>query len=129
MLPRRGFSVMEMLVAAAVFASSVMILLGIFPLSARAVRQSQLNLIATHLAENQLETARARSYEALFTETLPPIPFTLKVNGTDLNVTYTVTMDVTEVNPGLKSVRVTVSWFWEFDRNLTLETEIARTSP
>ncbi|MCE7870499.1 hypothetical protein DYH09_09005 [bacterium CPR1] len=120
---------MEMLVAAAVFASSVMILLGIFPLSARAVRQSQLNLIATHLAENQLETARARSYEALFTESLPAIPFTLKVNGTDLNVTYNVTMDVTEVNPGLKSVRVTVSWHWEFDRNLTLETEIARTAP
>lgn len=126
---RRAFSVMEMLVAAAVFASSVMILLGIFPLSARAVRNSQLNLIATHLAENQLEIARARSYEALFSESSPAIPFTLKVNGTDLNVTYNLTMDVQEVNPGLKSVRVTVSWFWEFDRNLTLETEIARTSP
>ncbi len=120
---------MEMLVAAAVFASSVMILLGIFPLSARAVRNSQLNLIATHLAENQLEIARARSYEALFSESSPSIPFTLKVNGTDLNVTYNLTMDVQEVNPGLKRVRVTVSWFWEFDRNLTLETEIARTAP
>lgn len=125
----RGFSVLEMLVAAAVFAISVMILLGIFPLSARAVRQSQLTLIATHMAEFQLETARARSFEALSDESLPVIPVTLKLNGTDTTVDYMVSMRVMETSPGLKHVTATVTWKWESDRTLTLETEIARTMP
>ncbi len=120
---------MEMLVAAAVFASAVMILLGIFPLSARAVRQSQLTLIGTHMAEFELETARARSYEALADETLPPIPVTLKLNGTDTTVSYTVAMMVQESSPGLKHVAVTVNWLWETPHSVTLETEIARTTP
>lgn len=121
---------MEMLVAAAVFASSIMVLLGIFPLSARAVRQSQLTLIATHMAELQLETARARSYEALADEAIPSLPVVLKLNDKDLTVDYRVSMKVVETAPGLKHVTATVAWKWESeDKTLTLETEIARTQP
>lgn len=129
LLRQRAFSVLEMLVAAAVFASSVMILLGIFPLSTRAVRSSELTLIATHMAEFQLETARARSYDSLFDETGPALPVTLTLNGIDTTVDYTVSMQVQEVAPGLKHVTATVVWYWETDHTLKLETEIARLAP
>ena len=125
----KAFSILELMVAAAVFASAVMILLGIFPLSAKAVRQSQLTLIATHMAEYQLETARARNYNALFDDPPLSLPTTLSLNGVTTTIDYAVSLKVDTVVDGLKHVTATVTWTWETPHSLSLETEIARTTP
>ncbi|MCA9780153.1 MAG: hypothetical protein KC800_25680, partial [Candidatus Eremiobacteraeota bacterium] len=67
----RGLTVIETLIAATLFLTSVVVLIGLYPASARATRQAQGHLMAAYLAERELEFARGRGYNSIedYTET------------------------------------------------------------
>ncbi|MEW6279972.1 MAG: hypothetical protein AB1758_15185 [Candidatus Eremiobacterota bacterium] len=128
----RGLTVVEMLIAAALFAVSLMIMLGVFPVSARAVRKSQETLIATHLAETQLELARAGSFGNLASFSPQTTTVVVTHNGVDIDYAFEVEQQVSDfgTDSGLKTVVVLVRWASDRQqRTLRMETQIARTIP
>ena len=121
---------MEVIVAAALFAISLLVLMGIFPISTRAVRKAQVRTIAARLVENQLERTRAASFNSV--SDVPPFSVIVDIinNGNVENVDFRVEQQVTTPTAGLKHVRVTVSWKRESqDQSIFLETDLANTSP
>ena len=123
-------TVMEVIVAAALFAISILVLLGVFPLSARAVRKAQVRTIATHLAENQIEKSRAASFVSV--ASVPPYSVVADIvnNNITEGVDFSVEQNVTNISTAVKRVRVTVNWKRESqDQTVFLETDLASTLP
>jgi Tfp pilus assembly protein PilV len=122
-----------MLVASGVFVVSVLVLFGIFPISARSVRQAEHRLIAVHLASNRLELVRGQSPERLQSE--PPAVSTVSFRhqGELVTQAYEIEQVVTpplSANAKLREVRVIVRW--EADnrkQELKMETQIASLAP
>ena len=127
---KRAFSVMEVVVAAAVFIISVLVLFGIFPISARAIRQSEQRLMAEHLADNRLTLCRSSAFSDLKNIAPQVIPATFRHQDTLDTVEYSVEQKVVDVTAKLKNVEVIVSWDKERrHQELRLETQIADLRP
>lgn len=132
MIRPRAFTVTEMVVAAAVFITAVLVLFGIFPISARSVSQSEQRLMAVHLASSQLELARAINPERLRDEG----PYTTTVRflhqGKTVTQEYSLEQRVTPAtaNAPLRNVTVVVSWHADNrDQQVQMETQFARLQP
>ncbi|MFA5505842.1 MAG: hypothetical protein WC314_19300 [Vulcanimicrobiota bacterium] len=125
-----GLTVIETLIAATLFITSVMVLVGLYPASARAARQSQGHLMATYLAEQELEFARGRGFDAL-TDFGNSYELEVRNNGATHEITFTTTVTVKEIRAGLKSVTVTVDYLApdKFNRQLKMETYVGSTTP
>ncbi len=127
---KRAFSVMEVVVASAVFILSVLVLFGIFPISARAVRQAEQRLMAEHLADNRLTLCRSSAFVDL--KNVAPQLNTVLFRHQDEVVSqdFTLEQKVTNVTAKLKNIEVIVSWDSERrHQELRLETQIADLQP
>lgn len=127
-LRRRGLSLLELMIALAVFAVAFLMLLAVFPTAARAVRQGEDRMVATFLAERRLEELRAADFDTLV-DAFEEVPVDSSNAGIANLVTYTVQTDVENVpgfEPDLKSVRVVVSWNGERARWVEVTTYVAR---
>lgn len=125
-----GMTVIETLVAVTLFLVAVVSLVGVYPASVRAARQAHGHLVATHLAEREIELSRAQEYGGVEPR---EGQYTLEVesNGAKVPVEYTTRVTVQEVRDGLKRVQVTVLWngLDRLNRQLQMETYVARLSP
>lgn len=127
---KRAFSVMEVVVAAAVFIISVLVLFGIFPISARAMRQAEQRLMAEHLADNRLTLCRSSAFSDL--KNIPAQVNEVFFRHQDQveSEQFSVEQKVTNVTPKLKNIEVIVTWDSERrHQELRLETQIADLQP
>lgn len=126
----RGLTVIETLIAATVFLTAIVVLVGLFPSSARAVRQAQGQVLATHYAERELEISRATSFDTLADRT-NSYTLTVENNGASEELTFNTSVTVSNVRPGLKRIAVRVDWLGTdyFNRSLEMETYAADMSP
>jgi len=122
---------MEMVVAAAVFAISVLVLFGIFPITARSVAQAEQRLMANHLAANRLEMARTSAFNNVISTAPQTAVVIFRHHDESVEQEFDVEQVVTPsgADPGIKNVEVIVRWKYQ-DRNqeLRLETQIASLS-
>jgi Tfp pilus assembly protein PilV len=129
-LKERGLTVIETLIAATLFLTAIIVLIGIFPASARAARQAQGHLLGTNIAERELEICRAQDYDALEDRT-EQYKIEVENNGVAHEITFEVEVKVSDVRPGLKRIRVEVDWLGPdyFNRGLKMETYAANLAP
>jgi hypothetical protein len=125
-----GLTVVETLIAATLFLTSVVVLIGLYPASARAARQAQGHLMAANLAERELEFARGRGFDFL-TDTTGTYDLEVENNGANHTINFQTTVTVTVVRPGLKSVTVLVDYLApdNFNRQLKMETYVGKATP
>lgn len=121
----RASSLLEALMACCLFAVAFLILLGVFPLAAGAVRQGSEVMAATFLAEQQIEAVRALPYDSIADAT-QSLALSTRNNGVTCVTQYTIATLVTEIRPGLKGVRVLVTWEGQLSRHLELMTYVAK---
>lgn len=122
---------MEMVVAAAVFAVSVLVLFGIFPITARSVAQAEQRLMANHLAANRLEMVRTSAFNNVVSTPPQTAVVVFRHHDETDEQEFEVEQVVTPsgADSGLKNVEVIVRWKYQ-NRNqeLRLETQIASLS-
>ncbi len=121
---------MEVVVAAAVFVISVLVLFGIFPISARAVRQAEQRLMASHLADNRLALCRSSAFADLKNQSAQSNTVLFRHQDEMVTEEFQLEQRVTDLTPKLKNIEVIVTW--ESDRRhqeLRLETQIASLQP
>ncbi len=123
--PVSGLSLLELLVAVAVFAVAFVMLLTAFPTAARAVRQGQEYINATFLAERCLEQVRSQAYDDVVDGTYT-VQVTTNNQGVELKQDFSVQTLVSEPQTNLKRVRVLVSWTGERARHVEVFTDVAR---
>lgn len=61
---RKGFSLIDLLVAFTVFSVALMGILTIFPSSMRSIRKARINSVVTHLAQQGLENAYNLAFDS-----------------------------------------------------------------
>lgn len=105
----RGFSIIEMLVAVAVFTVFYFVVLEVWPLNAQAARQSRNVASATHLAQREMEYAIYQGYDSAASRSGT---FTVShtVNGRPHSTDFTYDVQVTQTSASLKDVVVSVDW-------------------
>lgn len=123
-------TVIETMVAVALFAVAIVAVIGIYPASARAARQANGQLVAANLAEKELEFSRAQDYPAL-EDRDDSYQLTVESNGALTSTTYLTKVRVTELRPGVKRLMVSVTWSGgdRVDRKLEMETYVANLAP
>lgn len=127
---RVGLTVIETLIAATLFITSVIVLIGLYPASARATRQAQGHLLAANLAERELEFTRGRGFD--FMQNISnTYDIEVKNNGAKHTINFKTEVQVKDVRPGLKSVTVVVDYLApdHFNRQLKMETYVGKTTP
>lgn len=121
---------MEVIVAAAVFVVSVLVLFGIFPISARAVRQAEQRLMASHLADNRLTLCQSSAFTDLRDQAPQTHLVDFRHQNESVTEEFTVEQKVTDLTPRLKNIEVIVRWDSERrHQELRLETQIASLLP
>ena len=126
-----GLTVIETLIAATLFLTAVVVMIGLYPASARATRQAQGHLLATNLAERELEISRGSHYDAL-EDRSNTYTLTVENNGAREDITFTTNVTVSDVRPdALKRIHVEVTWQGTdlFNRKIEMETYSAKLTP
>lgn len=107
---RPGFSILELLLALGIFSTAFLMIMSVFPTSAKAMHQGRQVLLATRIAEMQMESALASPWADL-ASTNPTTPSLISmVNGSTEVQSFNTQVVVTPVGMMLKSVRCQVSW-------------------
>lgn len=122
---RSGFSLIEVLIATAVFSVAFLALIGLFPTTQRTSRQAQYQLLANHVGETQMEQAMYAPFDSLVSTAPQTQVLTTRTNGTQQVWSFTYQLTVTpnaNGNPSLKDVRCRVTWTDDRLRYLDLET-------
>lgn len=109
--------------AAAIFAATFVMLMAVFPTAARAVRQGEEYLVGTFLAERRLEEIRAMPYDNLVSD-YTTVAVASTQTGIQQSTTYGVQTEVTDQSPGLKRVRILVSWTRDRARHVEVLTDV-----
>lgn len=106
--PKRGFSVIEVVVAFGLLAIMVSIFFNLIPSSTLATFRAENRLSASNLAQNQIETLRAAPFDEL--PSWDGKSETVTRGSTKFTVTTSVS-DIKDIKPDyLKLVKVTVGW-------------------
>lgn len=155
MKKKKGFTLIELFIGLAILATGFLMILGVFPVSMKSVKQGKDVLFATHLAQQQMEKAIYQCYGTDFLNYGLSIPdTTTTVTSTVNNVPtttgfiYSVTFDpdgppddnpssTTDVSKAtVKTIVVLVyacklkapEMEWEImpERSVKLETDVAR---
>lgn len=122
---RAGVTLIEVLVAAGLLVFTVIGLIGVFPLQARALALGRAQVAAAAIAERELEAAVGAGYAAAAarsgTDTI-----TSTVNGVSVSTVLESRTSVTTLTSQLKDVVVQVTWNeGGMSRVVTLETLLA----
>jgi hypothetical protein len=109
---RRGLSLVEITLALGLLASGFLTVLGVFPVGMSALRQSEGVVLATDLAQKELEALRALPYESLATLPVRTTSVALTASGLDVTRLFTTTVSAGhEPVPGrLREIVVMVTW-------------------
>jgi prepilin-type N-terminal cleavage/methylation domain-containing protein len=111
---KKGFSILELMFAMAIFLTSFCMIIGVFPVTFRSIQTAKNNLVATHLAELNIEVVKNLAYDEIVTGKPADGTYSLRstVNGVQQNLDYNCNYVVTPlgINDDLKEVRVQVSW-------------------
>lgn len=119
--PKKGFSVIEVVVAFGLLAIMVSIFFNLIPSSTLATFRAENRLSASNLAQNQIETLRAASFDDLASWDGKSEMVTR--GSTKFTVTTSVS-DIDKIKPDyLKLVKVKVSWV-ERSKNQQLNYEL-----
>lgn len=106
---KRGFSLVETVLATFVLSLITMAVFNIFPSSVMAVKRGEMELEADSLAQQQLEEYRARPFDSLVLGNAPAIP-PVTVGDTAFAVSTRVAAVPDSDVDHLKAVVVTVDW-------------------
>lgn len=115
----KGFSIIELLIALAIFVTSFCMIIGIFPVTFRSIQMSKNYLLATNLAEQKMEYAKSLVFTDIDTTHLPNETITIfsTVNGVQQTLRFTcnyqinVPTDATSPYYGqIKYITCQVSW-------------------
>lgn len=108
----RGFNLLEVVVAMALFLTAIMVIVNLFPISSRAIEQSRWRTQALQIAQMQMEMYLAGLSKP--SGTFPdPSPTTVPITVGDATqaLTFDPTITVTPGSAaGLYNVRVLVSY-------------------
>ena len=87
----KGFSVIELLIALAIFVTSFCMIIGIFPVTFRSIQMSKNFLLATNLAEQKMEYAKSLPFTSIDITNLPNETITMfsTVNGVQQTLRFT----------------------------------------
>ena len=107
--PPRGFSLVEVLVAAGIFTIAVLAMVGMWSLQARSIDLARNVLAATTLCEHELESTLAQGFTGAVTRSGTQTLSTL-VNGVAVQRSFAYTVTVTLLGSSLKDVVVRVQW-------------------
>jgi general secretion pathway protein I len=107
---KRGFSLLELIIAIAVLAVGLVGVLQIFPIGLRASQRAGMMTKASFLAQNKIEDVKLAGFDAI-TELPPKIP----LSGRDGDFEWAIKIDNislagVESNNNMKKVIVTVTW-------------------
>lgn len=107
---RRGFSLVELLVALTIFTAGYLAVIGLFPTCARSVHQARVIMLATHVAQAHLENAINRANGAAVAESSGTEDVLSAVNGSTETLSFTWQVSATTLNAssGLQDVRCQV---------------------
>lgn len=123
---RRGFSLLEVLLAAGLVSCLVVALTGVWPAYARAAEQNRSYLAADFLARQEMEYAINQGYSAVANRT-SDVTVRSVLAGKGVAVEFHLDTSVTAPNPDLKAVAVRVSWkYGGLNREVRCETLLAR---
>ena len=107
---KKGFSLLELIIAIGVLAVGLVAVLQIFPVGLRASRRAGMMTKAAFLAQNKLEEAKMAGFDSI--TALPP---TILLAGEDGDFEWEIIIDKLELdglndNDNIRKVTVTVSW-------------------
>lgn len=114
---KRGFSLLELIIAIGVLAIGLVGILQIFPVGLRATYRSGMITKATFLAQNKMEEVNMADFDAI----KDPLPKIL-LSGTEgdfdweMNISE-VELDGLESSDDVRKVTITVTWI---ERNRTI---------
>ncbi len=104
----KGFSLVELLFAVAILASSLLILVGIFPAVFSEVRQGKYILLATQIAQKRMEDALSRPFDEVSGTTSGQETLQSYVNAVPTAMTFVWSTVVTAPVADKKDILVTV---------------------
>lgn len=103
---KRGYSVIEVLVAAAIFSVVILLIYGTYVLTLKLTRDGREVSVASNLAEKMIDDVRATSFENIALNSNPtPVAASQLPGG--FTKTY---VSLFESNDKLKEVRVVIYW-------------------
>ena len=112
--PVRGVLLLEVLLAIVLLVGSVLLVLGVFPQAIAANQQGKGLLLATNLAQKEMEACRAMTLPQLTQDIIdnPEVAtnFTATVRGVQQTMDFVVKREATDVATDLKEVTITVEW-------------------
>lgn len=111
---RRGFSVAEALIACVLITLIAIAMFGVWAMHAKATSANRDMVVASAWAEQRMEEQLAKGYTAATEPAVGQFKVAHVVEDVPIEVVYFHRVYVTDnpdpANPGLKSVRVEVSW-------------------
>lgn len=107
---KRGFSLLELIIAIGVLAIGLVGVLQIFPVGLRASRHSGMITKAAFLAQNKMEEIKMQDFEEI-ADFSPEIP----LSGTDGDFDWEIFIDEVELDgvesdENIRKVSITISW-------------------
>jgi prepilin-type N-terminal cleavage/methylation domain-containing protein len=122
----RGFSIIEVLVGLSIFATVFFVVMDAWPVSARAVQQGKNLLIATHLAEQEMEVALTAGYDNVAARSGSQTTSSI-IGGNAQTIDMTYEVIASPAGTDMKAVQVIVRWTeGSHNRNVRLETLLSR---
>jgi len=115
---QKGFSLIELLIALAIFAVSLLAIYGTFPIAMRAITKAENNFLANQVAIKEVEFLKTLPWEELTMDNdeiteRPSTVVTSTINGVTINTTFNsiIRIDPLPDDPdNIKVVRVQISW-------------------
>ncbi|MFA5388481.1 MAG: prepilin-type N-terminal cleavage/methylation domain-containing protein [Candidatus Omnitrophota bacterium] len=109
-MDKRGFSLLELIIAIAVLAVGLIGVLQIFPIGLRASQRAGMMTKASFLAQNKIEDVKLAGFEAI-TELPPKIPLSGRDGDFDWSIEIdNVSLEGVESGADMRKVTLTVSW-------------------
>lgn len=107
---KKGFSLLELIIAIAVLAIGLVGVLQVFPIGLRASQRAGMLTKASFLAQNKIEDIKLAGFDAM-TELPPKIP----LSGKDGDLEWAVKVDDIslegiESNSNMRKIVVTITW-------------------
>ena len=103
---------LEVLLAIVLLTGSVLLVLGVFPQAVRSNQQGKDLLLATNLAQKEMEFCKAMKpsdFDPAFNSSRE-VDYTARVRGNDHTMSFRVTREFVDVTSDLKEVTITVEW-------------------
>ena len=107
---KRGFSLLELIIAIAVLAVGLVGVLQIFPIGLRASQRAGIMTKAAFLAQNKIEDIKLAGFDAI-TELPPKIPLSGKDGDFEWNIKIDdVNLEGVENSSEMRKVTVILTW-------------------